>query len=321
MTDLTPDRDAERLSKGDRLSKEERLPDSGTAGRETADGRGATTGGETAAGRGGPGREEPSVGRADLNRDEPAAVREPVAGEERAVGWDGGAGRETSMGRPRAAGEEPLGTAAGGAGSRRGAEPGEDPALTGHTSPGHDTLPGGRTASDGAAARGVDVDGVDAVAGRGSTAAGRDARPGRNDEFSPSATTTTGTTATGATGTHGAHGATGLHGTTGAHGAHGAEGTGSPLLPGDECDKIGARLRETVSGFVDRPQDAVQEADRLVEELAARFTEALDERRSTLRAAWRRSGGEGTSATTPDTERLRLALRDYRELADRLMHL
>ncbi|MFJ8195820.1 hypothetical protein [Streptomyces sp. NPDC096152] len=266
------------------------------------------------------------MGRAGLNREE------PVTGRGAATGG------ETAMGRPGAAGEEPLGTAAGDAGPRRGAATGQDTALGGHTASGHDTVPGkgtalgghtapghdtvtgGRTASDGTAASGVDVDGMDAVAGRGSTAAAREARPGREDDFSPSTTTTTTTTATGATGATGTHGATGLHGTTGAHGAHGAEGTVSPLLPGDECDKIGARLRETVTGFVDRPQHAVQEADRLVEELAARFTEALDERRSTLRAAWR-SGGEGTSGTTPDTERLRLALRDYRELADRLMHL
>lgn len=89
-----------------------------------------------------------------------------------------------------------------------------------------------------------------------------------------------------------------------------APGSGR-LLPQDECDKLDLRLRQAVSGFVDGPRDSVEEADHVVEEIAGRFTEALTRRRRTLRMSWQ--DGE-------DTEQLRLALRDYRNLAERLLH-
>lgn len=95
----------------------------------------------------------------------------------------------------------------------------------------------------------------------------------------------------------------------------GAPGTITPtsgrLLPHEECDKLELRLRQAVSGFVDGPRDAVEEADHVVEEIAGRFTEALTRRRRSLRMSWQ--DGE-------DTEQLRLALRDYRNLAERLLH-
>ncbi|MFI6486029.1 hypothetical protein [Streptomyces sp. NPDC050564] len=91
---------------------------------------------------------------------------------------------------------------------------------------------------------------------------------------------------------------------------------GSGLLPQDECDKFSLRLRHAVGGFVDGPRDAVEEADHLLEELATRFTEAVTRRRGTLRASWQ--AGDGATATTED---LRLALRDYREMTERLLRL
>ncbi|MFF9265144.1 hypothetical protein [Streptomyces longwoodensis] len=99
-------------------------------------------------------------------------------------------------------------------------------------------------------------------------------------------------------------------------------GTDAPaLLPRDASDELAGRLRQTVVEFVDRPKEAVEEADRLLEELANRFTEAVTERRRTLRGAWHTddTGKRGAGSTT-DTEQLRLALRDYRELAERLLH-
>jgi len=57
----------------------------------------------------------------------------------------------------------------------------------------------------------------------------------------------------------------------------------------------------------------------VLEELAGRFTEAVTRRRRALRTSWQ-SGGEGTE-TGSDTERLRLALRDYREMTERLLRL
>ncbi|AKZ55461.1 hypothetical protein SAM23877_2412 [Streptomyces ambofaciens ATCC 23877] len=98
-----------------------------------------------------------------------------------------------------------------------------------------------------------------------------------------------------------------------------AHGDGA-LLPHDELDKLGQRLQHAVAGFVDAPRASVEEADRVLEEIAARFTDAVTHRRKTLRTAWHDTGADDR-ATSTDTEQLRLALRDYRELADRLMHL
>ncbi|WP_405964433.1 hypothetical protein [Streptomyces sp. NBC_00723] len=104
-------------------------------------------------------------------------------------------------------------------------------------------------------------------------------------------------------------------------------GHGASLLPIDECDRIASRMRHAVVGFVDGPRDAVAEADQVLEELAAQFTDAVDRRRRSLRGSWQ-SGPEGgkdrsatAAATATDTEQLRLALRDYRELTERLLHL
>jgi hypothetical protein len=98
--------------------------------------------------------------------------------------------------------------------------------------------------------------------------------------------------------------------------AHG----GGALLPHEECDKLGQRLQHAVAGFVDAPRASVEEADRVLEELTARFTDAVAHRRRTLRTSWHDTGPDDR-ATNTDTEQLRLALRDYRELADRLMRL
>ncbi|MEU3895510.1 hypothetical protein [Streptomyces sp. NPDC045251] len=104
-------------------------------------------------------------------------------------------------------------------------------------------------------------------------------------------------------------------------GARGAGATpGGELLPHDECDKLGQRLQHAVAGFVDAPRASVEEADRVLEELTARFTDAVAHRRRTLRTSWHDTDPDDR-ATSTDTEQLRLALRDYRELADRLMRL
>ncbi|MEV0242766.1 hypothetical protein AB0I06_22930 [Streptomyces sp. NPDC050674] len=93
------------------------------------------------------------------------------------------------------------------------------------------------------------------------------------------------------------------------------------LLAADDSDKLGSRLQHAVAGFVDGPRAAVEEADHVLEEIAARFTEAVTERRRTLRHSWQSvEGGQGGSASSADTEQLRLALKDYRELAERLLH-
>ncbi|OUD00817.1 hypothetical protein [Streptomyces swartbergensis] len=102
-------------------------------------------------------------------------------------------------------------------------------------------------------------------------------------------------------------------GTSGAHGTH--------LLPHDESDKLASQLHHAVAEFVDAPRAAVEEADHVLEEIAARFTEAVTQRRRTLRHSWQSvEGGQGKPVSSGDTEQLRLALKDYRELAERLLH-
>ncbi|MFI6434202.1 hypothetical protein [Streptomyces sp. NPDC050759] len=94
------------------------------------------------------------------------------------------------------------------------------------------------------------------------------------------------------------------------------------LLPHEECDKLSTRLQHAVAGFVDEPRSAVEEADHVLEEAAARFTEAVKQRRRTLRNSWQAGDGgrDDKAVGTGDTEQLRLALRDYRELTERLLH-
>ncbi|MFF6782735.1 hypothetical protein [Streptomyces sp. NPDC012510] len=107
----------------------------------------------------------------------------------------------------------------------------------------------------------------------------------------------------------------------GEHGKAPTGGTtaGASLLPHDECDKLSLRLHDAVGGFVDEPRSAVEEADHVLEDVAARFAEAVTQRRRTLRASWHTTADDRAAST--DTEQLRLALRDYRELTERLLRL
>ena len=95
------------------------------------------------------------------------------------------------------------------------------------------------------------------------------------------------------------------------------EAENGSLLPHDESDKFSLRLQHAVTGFVDEPRSAVEEADHVLEEVAARFTEAVTKRRATLHGSWESKGSDGSE----NTEQLRLALRDYRELTERLLHI
>ncbi|MFE7898414.1 hypothetical protein ACFU3E_13030 [Streptomyces sp. NPDC057424] len=118
---------------------------------------------------------------------------------------------------------------------------------------------------------------------------------------------------------HGTEALSGDHG-TGPDKAGSAKNR-SHLLAHDESDKLGSQLQHAVAGFVDGPRAAVEEADHVLEEIAARFTEAVAQRRRTLRHSWQSvEGGEARSVSSADTEQLRLALKDYRELAERLLN-
>ncbi|WP_371652462.1 MULTISPECIES: hypothetical protein [unclassified Streptomyces] len=82
----------------------------------------------------------------------------------------------------------------------------------------------------------------------------------------------------------------------------------APLLPTEERDKWALRLHRAVSGFIDEPRQAVEEADAVLGETTARVAELVKERR-------RSAPDKG------DTEELRLALRDYREITERMLEL
>ncbi|AKJ13472.1 hypothetical protein ABB07_26605 [Streptomyces incarnatus] len=97
-------------------------------------------------------------------------------------------------------------------------------------------------------------------------------------------------------------------------------GTGAPLLTQDETARWEQRMRQLAVGFVDEPRGAVEQADHVLEEIAGRFEEAVERRRRTLRRSWEASEDRGPGTDT-DTEQLRLALRDYQELAGRLLHI
>ncbi|MFE4631137.1 hypothetical protein [Streptomyces mirabilis] len=94
------------------------------------------------------------------------------------------------------------------------------------------------------------------------------------------------------------------------------EGEGA-LLSHDECDKYALRMQHAVGGFVDGPRASVEEADHVLEELTTEFTDAMTRRRRNLRTTWQAAG----ESDTADTEKLRLALRDYRQVTERLLHL
>ncbi|WP_432096352.1 hypothetical protein [Streptomyces sp. bgisy100] len=102
----------------------------------------------------------------------------------------------------------------------------------------------------------------------------------------------------------------------------GVRGTGvggpgvKPVLPRAESDQLALRLQNAVIGFVDGPWQSVEEADALFEEATARITACLAERRRLLRTAWQEGPADGDGA---GTEQLRTALRDYRDVMQRLL--
>ncbi|MEC4016223.1 hypothetical protein [Streptomyces sp. H27-D2] len=97
---------------------------------------------------------------------------------------------------------------------------------------------------------------------------------------------------------------------------------GAPVLPQGERDKLSLRLQQAVNSFVDEPRRSVEEADAALEETAARLADVIAQRRSSLRTGWR---GDGKGAARSEsghteTEELRVALRRYRDLVERLLN-
>ncbi|MFI5724680.1 hypothetical protein [Streptomyces cyaneofuscatus] len=94
-----------------------------------------------------------------------------------------------------------------------------------------------------------------------------------------------------------------------------AAGKDRPLFSADEREKFDARIHQAVAGFVENPRQAVQEADAAFDEVVAGLTKALADRSRLLRAD---RDGERSDAETED---LRIALQQYRDLTERLVRL
>lgn len=88
-----------------------------------------------------------------------------------------------------------------------------------------------------------------------------------------------------------------------------------PLLPTAERDKIVRRLGHALNTFADTPREALEEAEGAFDEATAQLVNALAERRRLLRGGWQDQDPETQS------DELRHALRQYREIARRLLNL
>jgi hypothetical protein len=80
----------------------------------------------------------------------------------------------------------------------------------------------------------------------------------------------------------------------------------------DRSTDLRERLREVLLSFVDSPREAVERADRLVEEAVRAVTERIERERAVLQEAWRNHG-------EPSTEELRTALRGYRDFFEKII--
>ena len=88
-----------------------------------------------------------------------------------------------------------------------------------------------------------------------------------------------------------------------------------PLLSSIERDKVVRRLRHALNTFADTPREALEEAESAYDEATAQLVNALAERRRLLRADWQDQDSETQS------DELRHALRQYREITQRLLQL
>ena len=98
-----------------------------------------------------------------------------------------------------------------------------------------------------------------------------------------------------------------------------------PLLPSSERDKVLQRLRHALNTFADTPRDALAEAESAYDEATAQLVTALAARRDLLRAAWAdqdpESQAQSPSEAESESEEFRNALRQYREITQRLLQL
>ncbi|MFE9535657.1 hypothetical protein [Streptomyces sp. NPDC006691] len=102
---------------------------------------------------------------------------------------------------------------------------------------------------------------------------------------------------------------------TGSDGLPRTAGFEQQLLPAGERDKLSVRLQQAVNNFIDSPRHAVEEADGTFDEIVSRLNGALGERQRALRANWQ------SPDTQAETEDLRVALQEYREITEQLLQM
>jgi hypothetical protein len=85
----------------------------------------------------------------------------------------------------------------------------------------------------------------------------------------------------------------------------------SPLLAKGEAEEFRSRWNAIQSTFVDEPQKAIEEADKLVTNAIQRISQVYGDERARLEGYWKR----GEQASTED---LRVALQRYRAFFARL---
>jgi hypothetical protein len=84
-----------------------------------------------------------------------------------------------------------------------------------------------------------------------------------------------------------------------------------PLLATDDAEQFRGRWQSIQTTFVDEPQDSVQKADQLVNELMQRLTQTFQQERQSLESQLDRDD--------LSTEELRIALKRYRSFFERLL--
>jgi hypothetical protein len=88
--------------------------------------------------------------------------------------------------------------------------------------------------------------------------------------------------------------------------------TQTPLLPEEQTEQLSDRWEAIQASFVDRPQEAVEEADALVADLMKRINASFSSERQRLEKQW----AEGDDVSTED---LRVTLTRYRSFFERLL--
>lgn len=90
----------------------------------------------------------------------------------------------------------------------------------------------------------------------------------------------------------------------------------APLFDRQRADDLRLEWANIQAAFVDSPGQAVQRADKLVEQVLADLSEGFSRQRTEIEAQATGSGEEPAS-----TESMRLALRRYRSFFERLLSL